>query len=81
MVRGFAEVVQNSQKAWRLGWLQVPEHAGDRYPGHDGLGVLPHPEPGDVGEHAVLAEPGGHAGGEDDGHEETEVYAWGYVCE
>ena len=35
------------------------EHAGDRLPGHDGLGVFRHPEPGDVGEDAVLAEPGG----------------------
>ena len=57
------------------------EHAGDRLPGHDGLGVFPHAEPGDVGEDAVLAEPGGQAGGEDDGHEEAEVDAWGDVGE
>ena len=51
------------------------QHSRDGLSGHDGLGVFAHAEAGDVGEDAVLTQPRGQAGGEDDGHEEAKVHA------
>lgn len=49
------------------------QYARDGLTRHDGLGVFADAVAGDVGEDAVLAETGGEAGAEDDGHEEAEV--------
>lgn len=53
------------------------QHARYRLPRHDRLCVIPHAEARYVCEDAVLAQSGCQAGGEDDGHEEAEVEAWG----
>ena len=52
------------------------EDACDGLPRHYRLRVFPHAEAGYVCEDTVLAQTGGQAGGEDDGHEEAEVKAW-----